>query len=267
MCNFVSHASSWDLTVLHLVYETKKQKFDEWKTVPFYKLNYVTSGVGVLHTQKGVFELSEGDVFFCLPSTPYAIESGDDFCYAYVSYLGGRAARSAYQFGITDGRCVFCGFEALRDLWLSSLKIPHSLTDLQAEGLILCTLAAIGAQSVEFSDSRKETHTAKLVKKYIDDNFSSHTLTLIEICDKLSYNSKYISRVFKREFGISFKRYLNTVRLNNARALFDKGFTSVKEVAVLSGFSDPLYFSKLFKSHHNVAPSEYAKEKENKSLK
>ena len=42
-----------------------------------------------------------------------------------------------------------------------------------------------------------------------------------------------------------------------AQSLFNEGLDSVKNVALLSGFSDPLYFSKVFKKRVGCAPTEY----------
>ena len=50
---------------------------------------------------------------------------------------------------------------------------------------------------------------------------------------------------------------INTIRVNNACALMNKGFTSVKDIAFLCGFNDPLYFSKVFKTKMKQTPREY----------
>ena len=47
------------------------------------------------------------------------------------------------------------------------------------------------------------------------------------------------------------------IRLKNAIALFDHGLDSIKNVALLSGFSDPLYFSSVFKAEVGRSPKEY----------
>lgn len=45
--------------------------------------------------------------------------------------------------------------------------------------------------------------------------------------------------------------------INKAAALIGCGFTSVKEIATLCGFSDALYFSRVFKSLQGVSPKEF----------
>ena len=259
ICTFVPHSPRKDLTVLHFVYETTQKSFDKWISLPFYQINYVIAGKGALHTSKGEFELSEGDVFICLPNLPYAIESKENFIYSYVSFLGSRATESAYRFKINEENCTFKSCDGLRELWVTGVNLPQDLSEIYAEGLILCTLANIGRCTVANQAKKRDSDTPKLIKKYIDENFTSQSLCLSKICEALSYDSKYISRLFKKSFGVSFKEYLNTVRLNNARALFDKGYSSVKEVSMLCGYSDPLYFSKLFKEKHGASPSDYAR--------
>ena len=46
-------------------------------------------------------------------------------------------------------------------------------------------------------------------------------------------------------------------RVKFAVSLFDHGIDSVKNVAALSGFSDPLYFSSVFKKSIGCSPSDY----------
>ena len=62
-----------------------------------------------------------------------------------------------------------------------------------------------------------------------------------------------------KKMGMSFSEYLRTVRIKHAVMLFEHGLDSVKNVALLSGFSDPLYFSSVFKSEVGISPSEYRK--------
>ena len=259
VCTFIpNHTYYGDLHILHLVYETKPQSSDGWKTLLFFRMHYVTEGTGILHTQTGKYELSAGDVFFCFPSTPYSLQSVDNFKFIYIGYLGEKARSTADKFNLCDKNCVFKGLTELSELWLGGINVSANLSDLYAEGLFLCTVAKIASRCEELkTEKNKTTQTAEIIKKYIDDNFTDPSLSLESMCRVLSYNGKYISSLFKKSFNISFKEYLNTVRINNACSLMSKGFSSIKEIAFLCGFNDPLYFSKVFKSITEQSPSEY----------
>ncbi len=54
--------------------------------------------------------------------------------------------------------------------------------------------------------------------------------------------------------------FINTIRLKKARELILSGSYNISEVAYTVGYNDPKYFSRLFKKHFNVSPSEYIKE-------
>ena len=258
ICTFITkHSNYGDLHILHLVYETKRQRFDGWKTAPYYRMHFVTQGEGVLHTQNGEYRLSAGDVFFCLPSTPYAIQSIKDFHYAYIAYLGERANATAHKFGINIKNCVFSGFQRLSSLWKECTQSRDEVSSLMAEGTLLYTLSAIATTNLPPESRRNAPQTAFLIKKFIDENFADADLSLQTLCSSLSYSPKYISKLFKKAYQVSFKEYLNIIRINNACALISKGFSSVKELAFLCGFNDPLYFSKVFKAKTTQAPSEY----------
>ena len=258
ICNFIPpQTTTGDLHILHLVHETSEQRFDGWKTLSYYRMHYVLEGSGVLHTQNGEYRLSKGDVFFCLPSMPYALQSLQGFRYGYIGYLGAKANATAEKYKISVQNCVFKNLLSLGDAWQEIVNIPSDVSALYAEGLFLCTVSMLAAKTLSFSNPKKERQTTARIKKYIDENFADPDLSLQSISTALSYNTKYVSTIFKKEFQISFKEYLNTLRIHNACALMRKGFTSVKDLSFLCGFNDPLYFSKVFKAKMKIAPSAF----------
>ena len=58
---------------------------------------------------------------------------------------------------------------------------------------------------------------------------------------------------------MGYADYLKTVRMKYAISLFENGLDSIKNVALLSGFTDPLYFSTVFKNKIGVPPKMYIK--------
>lgn len=258
VCTFVpSHLPYGDLQVMHVVLETKQMNFDGWKTISHYKLNICIEGEGVLHTPNGEHAIKKGTVFLCLPSVPFGLQSLSNFQYMYVGFMGERAQAFTHRFKINENDCVFNNFEHLVETWKKGVSFSSEITDVYAEGLIHCTFAEIAARNVQFESDKKEMQTATLVKKYVNENFTDSTLSLSTISKALSYNSKYLSNVFSKKFNVNFKQYLNDVRINNACNLIKKGFNSVKDVAFLCGYNDPLYFSKIFKKKLDCSPTEF----------
>lgn len=93
---------------------------------------------------------------------------------------------------------------------------------------------------------------------YIAANFKNPGLSLEEIAKQSFMSQVYFRKLFKAEYGISPKKYIVNMRIRNAVGLISTGYYSLKEVAVLSGYTDYKYFSVEFKKTVGVSPSEYA---------
>jgi len=63
-------------------------------------------------------------------------------------------------------------------------------------------------------------------------------------------------RSFHQIMGVSPMQYRNRLRLTKARELLQSGEFTVLEAALLTGFDDPGYFSRLFKREFGIRPSE-----------
>ena len=66
----------------------------------------------------------------------------------------------------------------------------------------------------------------------------------------------YFRALFMACYGVTPKKYVLGRRLTHAKNLLDSGeYDSITQAAQLSGFEDPLYFSKVFKKHYGYPPS------------
>ena len=92
--------------------------------------------------------------------------------------------------------------------------------------------------------------------EYINTH-SSEALSLQEIADIFDKSPAYISTLFKKHSNIGFSEYVRTAKLTHAKKLLSEG-KKVKEVSEQLGFSDPYYFSRIFKKAEGISPSEYA---------
>ncbi|MGI2297071.1 response regulator transcription factor [Paenibacillus sp. GXUN7292] len=94
------------------------------------------------------------------------------------------------------------------------------------------------------------------VINYIEERYKDK-LTLETIANYVNFSENHLCRVFKEQVGTSLINYINHVRMGRAADLIMQGYTYMKEVASLVGISDQFYFSRLFKKHFGVSPTEY----------
>ena len=63
--------------------------------------------------------------------------------------------------------------------------------------------------------------------------------------------------MFKKHLGVSPKKYINGMKILQAKQYLCRFDLSIKEIAYKLGFKDEKYFMKLFKEYENLTPSTY----------
>ena len=96
-------------------------------------------------------------------------------------------------------------------------------------------------------------------RKYIYANYQDRNLDLWQVSHAVGCNSSYMSRIMKKELGISFKDFLTKLRINQAVELMKNRELSINQIAEMVGYSNQHYFSAAFKNCQGMSPSEYRK--------
>ncbi|MBQ6042207.1 MAG: helix-turn-helix domain-containing protein [Oscillospiraceae bacterium] len=87
-----------------------------------------------------------------------------------------------------------------------------------------------------------------------------HQTATVELAaDYFGFNRDYFGRYFKNKFGMTFGEFYKGFQINYAERLLESGQFKVLEVSRLLGFSTPDYFTRVFKKHTGVVPSEIKK--------
>ncbi len=219
-----------------------------------YRINYVAQGEAVLRFNNQEFHLYRGDVFFGFPAKPYRIEPTKDFQYMYISFLGARANYLIDKFRINDKNFLFRGFKELYSIWNNAIRMDASVTNLRSESVLLYTFSSLATKYYPSQNLNKENKTANAIKQYVDKNYLSKEFSLQTTANAFSYSPKYISALFKRTFHSGVTEYVTTLRIQYACNLIQQGLTSIKNIASLCGFKDPLYFTKVFKKKTGTTP-------------
>ncbi|PAB59515.1 response regulator transcription factor [Anaeromicrobium sediminis] len=93
------------------------------------------------------------------------------------------------------------------------------------------------------------------VKDYIVKNYDSK-IKLEDLSYKFAISTFYLSKLFKQETGQNFIEFLTHIRIEKAKKMLKEGI-QVKDVYRRVGYSDPNYFSRMFKKITGISPSKY----------
>jgi len=95
------------------------------------------------------------------------------------------------------------------------------------------------------------------VRAYIEAHYMEPGFSLMQTAERLHVSPQYLSRVFRREFGVTFMDYITRLRIRRAAEMLSQKDWKVYEIAEQIGYSNQHYFSSAFKRVLGVSPMEY----------
>ena len=78
-----------------------------------------------------------------------------------------------------------------------------------------------------------------------------------EVADNLDITPEYLSTLFNRETGENFTSFLKKFRMSHAKRLLKGTDKKISDIAIEVGYSDPKYFSRVFKAEEGISPGDY----------
>lgn len=99
--------------------------------------------------------------------------------------------------------------------------------------------------------------TADQIRHYIEEHYTEQ-ISLSHLASTFSYSISYLSTLFKKTFKLTPNEYIIQLRMERARTLLSTDESvNIRQISELLGYSDPYYFSRLFKITTGCTPSEY----------
>ena len=133
------------------------------------------------------------------------------------------------------------------------------------EGELFEYFVAILQTAINMRDEQNSNLSSKTLKKaiaYIDEHYTSESLTLGSVACEVQVSANYLSSVFSQNMEKTFTEYLSEKRMEKARKLLRSTELPASEIAAQVGYKDPHYFSFVFKKTQGVSPREYRSRKE-----
>ncbi len=174
-------------------------------------------------------------------------ENRDDVvCSFYTCHADFSYAQEAVRLGVTDYLLKPLPYDELQKVLAKLIFIRKKYVDRkQLEEL--------------FQDDETEGNdqsAVALVKRFIADNISSD-LQRNDLARLVYMHPDYLSRLFKKQEGVSLSDYIITKKLALAKQLLRNTNLSVKDVGIRVGIPYSSYFIRVFKKREGVTPQQY----------
>lgn len=140
-----------------------------------------------------------------------------------------------------------------KDIYALLQKLIGKIQAGKVEEEVKSTVKDLTSQSTGEDD---QGYQGKL-KVLIHDNVGNSELSLGFLADQMGLSVGYLSGLFKKLFGVSFKEYVMGLRMKKAKILLLSTEMRNYEIADEVGFEDPNYFSACFKRFYGDSPGRY----------
>lgn len=140
---------------------------------------------------------------------------------------------------------------------------PTSVTDFMVRtyaAQLVVKISEILKKEFLINESTKNKHV-KSIYEYIENNFKDN-INIDEIANYLYLNKAYISRLFKKETGLTISSYINMRRIILAKNMLLSG-KNPTDVFWMCGFREYTTFYRSFKKYTGISPDTFVKENKN----
>lgn len=249
-------------------------------------LLYVRKGEFEIYEEGECYRVPEGSVFFlkqglhhwgrkhCPRGTRwffvhFSLPQGEDL---------GEEARSAEDFAYTEGSDPAANAAPKKYICLPKLvKLPP-------KGMLVSRFESLLGMYRSNDPQERAYMNAFLYRLLLDIHYeaeearpvASHALRIRQlkhllealaqspfsarvIEERMGLSYKHLSACFKEETGMTLQAYHTQVRMEQAARLLRQGDISIREVSERLGFTEPFYFTTVFKKQMGCSPSEYRK--------
>ena len=217
------------------------------ESINHYVIHYVISGKGELVLDGKFYKIYSNQAFVIPPNVRYFYQADeyDPWEYVWINFDGAQAV----QFSNLKSPVINIDYNFFKDID-SCTNYTGNEADYLAGKLFLIMV-----------ETKKKTHASKYVmmaKSYMS-NYYSQNITISDMADTIGLNRKYLAKIFLKSEGLTMSEFLLDLRMRKALGTIADGEKKIINIVKSVGFEDPLFFSRQFKKHFGVSPSEFIK--------
>lgn len=234
-----------------------------------YLIHIVLEGKGYYSINNQKYYLESGQGFIIPPgvSTFYQANNENPWSYIWLGVGGDKIEDYFQKLGLYNNHFGFdvSNSEEFKALIFETLAydsdnfIDEIRLQKQTFRFIELLIKSISNKGATIKTKKMNHYVIKAIKLISEDSYKN--ISVATISERLSLNPSYLSRLFKKEVGMSIKEYINHIRITTSNDLLTSTNYSIQEISEIVGFSTSQNFSKAFKKYHGITPTLYRKQR------
>lgn len=230
----------------------------------YYVIGIVESGKRWMACRNREYIIGPGDMVLFQPGDNHACAQHDDGTLDYRAINVPQATMRKLTEEVT-GECGLPGFSEhviqnrdmacyLRRLHQMIMEGSREFEKEEELFLLMSQLLARYGQPFEQSIPDSESQVERACE-FMHRNYMDH-MGLDQICRAAGLSKSTLLRAFTREKGVTPYRYLQTIRIGEAKKLLEQG-VSPADAALQTGFTDQSHFTNFFTMFIGLTPGAY----------
>jgi len=246
-----------------------------------YELHFIRSGEGTMTVNDREYKINPGTFYITGPDIPHSqiadpVNPMEEFC-LNMEIKYSKKQQTKYDSYLIDEVKKIKEILERNSFWLcqDELEIYKLMEKIMEEftfkkigyfTYIKTLITQVILDSARLLSENKDADYF-IPKKIMDDsrryevdfyfNESHLPLTPKELASKIGISVRQVNRIMLQYYGMTFNEKLTKERLRNSKSMLKNTDLPIKEIAVRAGFSSYYYFSKIFRKHFGMTPSEY----------
>lgn len=209
-------------------------------TLETYEIIFVTAGVVHIREGETRYDLRPGDLIILSPGIEHA----------GTEESRGHTAFYWLHFFMTDGEPFFPKIAAPHGGERVFREIMHYARERRDLAEVVLMKFLLGLSEPE----KRGDKLAYEVDEYIRAN-APYRVTAKTTAEHFGFSTDYLSRIYRRQFGVDLKSGIIRHALDYAESLMINTDYTIKEIAAACGFEDENNFVKFFGYHEGTTPS------------
>ena len=234
---------------------------------PNYILHYVLDGRGTYRIGSRTYHLEREQGFLIEPNimTFYQADAQQPWTYLWIGFQGTRADQLMREIGLSYRVPTFssgCGAELLQivqQILQSDRANVEQRLFVRAQMYTFFSHIAHGVfiQNGGFQMD-KQNYYVQAAVEYIQTHYA-RSIKVHDIAEYVGVSRSYLTTLFQSILHTSPNAYLTNFRMSRAKEQLTLTNFPIGIVADMCGYQDSLVFSKAFKQHVGMTPSQYRK--------